>query len=95
MSQFLLHILSVPALVRHLGDVCPREALDGLLFHPEHSLVWRSVGLLAKDEQQLRIHFNALEGSYALCLTANLVHAVAIHAARGESSQQPGVNILP
>ena len=40
-SQFLLHILSVPALVKHLQSVCPKEAVEGLLFHPEHNLIWR------------------------------------------------------
>ncbi len=29
---------------------------------------------LLSQLQQLKIHFNALEGSYALCLTANLIH---------------------
>ena len=45
-SQFLLHILSVPALVKHLQDVCPKEAVEGVLFHSDHNLVWRSIGLL-------------------------------------------------
>ena len=35
---------------------------------------------MASDEQQIKIHFNALEGSYALCLTANLTHLISIHA---------------
>ena len=39
-------------------------------------MLLETVQLLSQD-QQLRIHFNALEGSYALCLTANLVHLVS------------------
>ena len=31
-----------------------------------------AISLLAQ-EQQLKIHFNSLEGSYALCLTANMI----------------------
>ena len=33
---------------------------------------------LLSQDQQLKIHFNALEGSYALCLTANLTQLVAL-----------------
>ena len=82
-SLFLLHILSVPALIKHLQRLTPGETIDGLLLNQDHDLAWRVFRLLAKDDQQLKIHFNALEGSYALCLTANLIHIVAIYAAKG------------
>ena len=74
-SLYTLHILSVPGLVHHVASLCPQSGLlgDGKEAGP---LVLAVVRLLAKD-QQLRIHFNALEGSYALCLTANLIQLVS------------------
>ena len=74
-SLYTLHILSVPGLVHHAASLCPQSGLlgDGREAGP---LVLAVVRLLAQD-QQLRIHFNALEGSYALCLTANLIQLVS------------------
>ena len=69
MSIYLLNVLSIPALTLHLKQSSP----DSLAMLQRHRVVARSVELLSQ-EQQLKIHFNALEGSYALCLTANLVH---------------------
>lgn len=86
-SLFLLHVLSVPGLVEHLERIAPSETLNGLLFHTEYDIAWKCIRLLASDDQQLKIHFNALEGSYALCLTANLIHLISIHA-----RQQPPIN---
>ncbi|XP_014290363.1 ubiquitin-protein ligase E3B [Halyomorpha halys] len=68
-SMFLIHIFSVPALLLHLNQLAPEcigvlEA-NGFL---QHSLELLNV------EQDLRIVFNALEGSYALCLIANIIH---------------------
>lgn len=42
-----------------------------------HKLFARSLELL-NSEQNLRIVFNALEGSYALCLLANLIQLANI-----------------
>lgn len=69
MNLFLLHILSVPALVHHLLNIAP-EAVTLL---NSHGLFRRSLDILVV-EQNMRILFNALEGNYALCLLANLVH---------------------
>ncbi|KAH6932981.1 hypothetical protein HPB50_011235 [Hyalomma asiaticum] len=69
MNLFLLHILSVPALVHHLLNIAP-EAVTLL---NSHGLFRRSLDILVV-EQNMRIIFNALEGNYALCLLANLVH---------------------
>ena len=85
-SLFLLHVLSVPGFVEQLERIAPAETLNGLLFHPEYDIAWKCLRLLASDEQQLKIHFNALEGSYALCLTANLVHLISIHSRQQQSS---------
>ena len=72
MSIYLLNVLSIPALTLHLKQSSP----DSLNMLQKNRIVARSVELLSQ-EQQLKIHFNALEGSYALCLTANLVHMVS------------------
>ena len=72
MSIYLLNVLSIPALTLHLKQSSP----DSLTMLQKNRIVARSVELLSQ-EQQLKIHFNALEGSYALCLTANLVHLVS------------------
>ena len=85
-SLFLLHILSVPGIVDHLEKMASIEILKGALFHEEYNIAWRCIRLLASDEQQIKIHFNALEGSYALCLTANLTHLISIHARQKNSS---------
>lgn len=73
MNLFLLHILSIPALVYHLSTISP-ESLNVL---SSHNLLKRSIELLVL-EQNARIVFNALEGNYALCLLANIVHLAHI-----------------
>ncbi|XP_034250724.1 ubiquitin-protein ligase E3B [Thrips palmi] len=65
---FLIHILSVPALVSHIQTLAP----ECLTLIEQHSILRRSFELLS-IEQNLRIVFNALEGNYALCLLANLI----------------------
>ncbi|XP_043282173.1 ubiquitin-protein ligase E3B isoform X2 [Venturia canescens] len=72
-SLFLINIFSVPALVYHLNLNCP-ECTSSFL---THGLFARSLELL-NSEQNLRIVFNALEGSYALCLLANLIQLANI-----------------
>ncbi|XP_054278321.1 ubiquitin-protein ligase E3B-like [Macrosteles quadrilineatus] len=68
-SMFLIHILSVPALVQHLNNLAPEclTTLESADFLP------RAMELLS-GEQDMRIVFNTLEGNYALCLLANLIH---------------------
>ena len=51
------------------------------------------VKLLSQD-QQLKIHFNALEGSYAICLTANLVHLVSLAPSLASSQLVPVVTTI-
>uniref|UniRef100_A0A0A9Y2C9 HECT-type E3 ubiquitin transferase n=2 Tax=Lygus hesperus TaxID=30085 RepID=A0A0A9Y2C9_LYGHE len=72
-SMFLIHILSVPALVLHLLQLAPECV--GVL--ETSGLLNRSLELLIV-QQDMRIVFNALEGSYALCLIANLIHLAYI-----------------
>ncbi|KZC11880.1 Ubiquitin-protein ligase E3B [Dufourea novaeangliae] len=72
-SLFLINVFSVPALVHHLhniSSVCISTFITCNLFA-------RSLELL-NSEQNLRIVFNALEGSYALCLLANLIQLANI-----------------
>lgn len=72
-SLFLINIFSVPALIYHLNNissVCISSFITNNLFA-------RSLELL-NSEQNLRIVFNALEGSYALCLLANLIQLANI-----------------
>ncbi len=66
LSSVILQILSIPGLTFH----CGQELCQNLLI--KSKIFGKVVGLLA-HEQQLKIHFNSLEGSYALCLTANIV----------------------
>ncbi|KAF6203973.1 hypothetical protein GE061_002311 [Apolygus lucorum] len=75
-SMFLIHILSVPALVLHLLQLAPECV--GVL--ETSGLLNRSLELLIV-QQDMRIVFNALEGSYALCLIANLIHLAHIQRA--------------
>ena len=74
-SLYILHVLSVPGIVQYSQSLC---GPTGMLGDPKEceTLLLETVKLLSQD-QQLRIHFNALEGSYALCLTANLVQLVS------------------
>ncbi|XP_067137441.1 ubiquitin-protein ligase E3B isoform X2 [Centruroides vittatus] len=69
MNLFLLHILSVPALFHHLSNISP-ECITVFL---SHDIFKKSLELLM-TEQNTRILFNVLEGNYALCLLANIIH---------------------
>ncbi|KAK4297692.1 hypothetical protein Pmani_029911 [Petrolisthes manimaculis] len=69
LSLTMIHILSVPALIHHLVTLAP----EGLQMLHSNALFEKVVELV-QTEQDLRIVFNTLEGSYALCLLANLVH---------------------
>ncbi|XP_076061977.1 ubiquitin-protein ligase E3B [Oratosquilla oratoria] len=69
LSIITIHLLSVPALLHHLG-ILANESLQILLSHE----LFRHVVEFVSSEQNLRIIFNTLEGPYALCLLANLIH---------------------
>ncbi|KAF8796101.1 Ubiquitin-protein ligase E3B like protein [Argiope bruennichi] len=69
MNLFLLHILSVPALILHFHSMAP----ECLAILSDQGIFKHSLDLLI-SEQNARILFNALEGNYALCLIANLIH---------------------
>jgi ubiquitin-protein ligase E3 B len=90
-STCLLHILSIPGVVAHTATLCPDtlHTLQG----EDQALLVATVKLLSQD-QQLKIHFNALEGSYALCLTANLVHLVSLAPSLTSAQMVPVVTTL-
>ncbi|XP_077995296.1 ubiquitin-protein ligase E3B-like [Glandiceps talaboti] len=69
LTVFLVDILSVPAIVLHLSTLAP-ECLTVLKTHG----VFKKSLLMLSTEQNTKIVFNSLEGNYALCLLANLVH---------------------
>ncbi len=72
-SIYLINIMCVPGLITHLSNL----SSESLALLQKHEILQHSVKLLA-SEQQLKIHFNSLEGSYALCLTANLIHLISL-----------------
>ncbi|CAG2207262.1 UBE3B [Mytilus edulis] len=69
LTVFVLNIMSVPAVIHHVSNLS-QECLTLLV---THRLFKRSLDLLS-NEQSTRIIFNTLEGNYALCLLANMVH---------------------
>ncbi|GJQ75479.1 hypothetical protein Trydic_g17567 [Trypoxylus dichotomus] len=73
MTMFLIHILAVPGLVYHL-DILTPESTTNLV---TYKILARSLELLS-SQQSMRIVFNSLEGSYALCLLANLLQLAYI-----------------
>jgi len=92
-SLYLLHILSIPGLVQHVSAMCPDSLATFQGEGNDDSLLIAAVKLLSQD-QQLKIHFNALEGSYALCLTANLVHLVSLAPNLTSVKMVPAVTTL-
>ncbi|XP_030752735.1 ubiquitin-protein ligase E3B isoform X2 [Sitophilus oryzae] len=68
MTIFLINILSVPGLIYHLEILSP-ESISTI---QQYKLFTRSLEILS-SQQSMRIVFNILEGSYALCLLANLI----------------------
>ncbi|OQR78479.1 ubiquitin-protein ligase E3B-like [Tropilaelaps mercedesae] len=67
-NLLVMHFLSVPAVVHQLHSIAP----DSLVLLRQYDVLGRVVALL-ENPQKLRIVFNVLEASFALCLLANLV----------------------
>jgi len=86
-SLYILNILCVPSFVHQLQVMCP-EALDMM---KSNTLLQHTIRLLSQ-EQQLKIHFNALEGSYALCLAANLVNL--LHTEKSDNLQDDVISLV-
>lgn len=69
MSMFLVHILSIPALIYQLET----NASDCVKTMQSHAILERGLELLGK-EQSLKIIINSLKGTQSLALLANLIH---------------------
>uniref|UniRef100_A0A0X3PWY0 HECT-type E3 ubiquitin transferase n=1 Tax=Schistocephalus solidus TaxID=70667 RepID=A0A0X3PWY0_SCHSO len=70
LSPFILHILSVPGFVLHINSLTP-EAYDVFV---RERLCSHVIMYLSESPQNQRLILDGLEGSYALCLIANLIH---------------------
>lgn len=70
-NLFLIHILSIPALIYHLEIVAPD--MFNLMAVDNCTMLSEVIKFLNCD-QNSRILFNVLEGNYGLCLLANLIN---------------------
>ena len=77
-SIYILNILSVPSLIYQTQQLCP----EIVTMMKSNHILKHTIRLLAQ-EQQLKIHFNALEGSYALCLCGNLINLLHLESVDG------------
>lgn len=69
LRSFLLHIMSVPAIVHHLNALTP-ECMATI---QTHELLRKFILFLSREEQCSDICV-CLEGSHTLCLLGNLIH---------------------
>eukprot|EP00095_Tigriopus_kingsejongensis_P002315 snap_masked-scaffold347_size200506-processed-gene-0.2 protein:Tk02315 transcript:snap_masked-scaffold347_size200506-processed-gene-0.2-mRNA-1 annotation:"ubiquitin-protein ligase e3b isoform x1" len=86
LSKYLLNVWSVPAVLQHFEEICPGP----LKAIQQHHLLDRCAQILA-DPAQLRQHFDALDGSYTLCLMANVIH---IFSLQEEVTFIPGIDCM-
>ncbi|GAA6081041.1 ubiquitin-protein ligase E3B isoform X1 [Tachysurus ichikawai] len=68
LRSFLLHIMSVPAIISHLNTLTP----DCMVTIQSHDLMRKFILFLSREEQCLDICV-CLEGSHTLCLLGNLI----------------------
>jgi len=92
-SLYLLNILSIPGVVQQVANMCP-DTMTMLQGEGKDQVLLLAIVKLLSQDQQLKIHFNALEGSYALCLTANLVHLVSLAPSLTSSQLVPVVTTI-
>ncbi|KAM4577178.1 ubiquitin-protein ligase E3B [Odontesthes bonariensis] len=69
LRSFLIHIMSVPAIISHLSVLTP-ECMTSI---QTHDLLRKFILFLSREEQCLDICV-CLEGSHTLCLLGNLIH---------------------
>lgn len=69
LRPFLIHIVSVPALVTHLSTVTPER----LTVLESHDMLHKFITFL-RDEDRCRDVCESLEGCHTLCLMGNLLH---------------------
>ncbi|XP_063345899.1 ubiquitin-protein ligase E3B [Pelmatolapia mariae] len=69
LRSFLIHIMSVPAIITHLSGLTP-ECMTSI---QTHDLLRKFILFLSREEQCSDICV-CLEGSHTLCLLGNLIH---------------------
>uniref|UniRef100_A0A8C5XF51 Ubiquitin-protein ligase E3B n=1 Tax=Microcebus murinus TaxID=30608 RepID=A0A8C5XF51_MICMU len=69
LRPFLLHVMSVPALVTHLSTVTPER----LTILESHDMLRKFIVFL-RDQDRCRDICESLEGCHTLCLMGNLLH---------------------
>ncbi|XP_021017614.1 ubiquitin-protein ligase E3B [Mus caroli] len=69
MRPFIIHVMSVPALVAHLSTVAPERL--GIL--ESHDMLRKFIVFL-RDRDRCRDACESLEGCHTLCLMGNLLH---------------------
>uniref|UniRef100_A0A3B3QVV6 Ubiquitin-protein ligase E3B n=1 Tax=Paramormyrops kingsleyae TaxID=1676925 RepID=A0A3B3QVV6_9TELE len=67
LRSFLIHIMSVPAIVSHFSSLTPEVSTE------THELLRKFIIFLSREEQCMDICV-CLEGSHTLCLLGNLIH---------------------
>ncbi|KAJ8378256.1 hypothetical protein AAFF_G00244600 [Aldrovandia affinis] len=69
LRSFLIHIMSVPAVISHLNTLTP----ECMVTIQSHDLLRKFILFLSREEQCADICI-CLEGSHTLCLLGNLIH---------------------
>ncbi|XP_048852137.1 ubiquitin-protein ligase E3B [Brienomyrus brachyistius] len=69
LRSFLIHIMSVPAIVSHFSSLTP----ECMTSFQTHELLRKFIIFLSREEQCMDICV-CLEGSHTLCLLGNLIH---------------------
>lgn len=69
MTMFLVHILSMPALIYQMETLVP-ESIQTL---QSHAILERTLEIL-ESEQSVKIIINSMKGTQSLALLANIIH---------------------
>lgn len=83
MTMFLVHILSMPALIYQMEQLVP-ECIQTL---QSHTMLRRTLEIL-ETEQSMKIIINSMKGTQSLALLANVIHLFNLEPI--ESAQELG-----
>eukprot|EP00795_Rhopilema_esculentum_P015545 gene15545-6809_t len=86
---FVLHILSIPAIVLHLQSISE----EGLKMFLDNGIFYKSIEALSVN-QDMRIVFNSLEGNRALCLLGNIINLAHLEIKTAEKRVMDFRNLL-
>ncbi|XP_021042431.1 ubiquitin-protein ligase E3B [Mus pahari] len=89
MRPFIIHVMSVPALVAHLSTVAP-ERLSVLESHD----MLRKFIVFLRDSERCRDACESLEGCHTLCLMGNLLHLGSLNLKLLEEEMDGFVSLL-